>query len=279
MDKKFKFRYANEIAGGFVLTAVVLCLLGIVSAGRYQGWFEGKFSLKAIFVNSDGSPSKEGSFGLQEGNEVKIMNTKAGRVGKIMPISGGRMQATFIIQNRFKPFVSKDSVAMVQKIFELAGDAFVEIKPGKGATVGDGDVIECRKDEEMMVSAKNMLKKFENDILPMTEDVKQTLKHINGIAGSIEKGSGLAGTVVKDDEFAGDVRKMVKNMNALSSEAQSTLVETRKLVEGMQKHWMFRKYVEKTKEAELLVPMISGSGHGAFCGPIFVGTKYRKNSR
>ena len=36
MAKKFKFRYVNEIAGGFVILVAALLIVGVVVAGHAQ---------------------------------------------------------------------------------------------------------------------------------------------------------------------------------------------------------------------------------------------------
>jgi len=100
-QRPFKFRFASEIAGSFVLLALFLVLAGIVFAAHYQGWFEGTFTLKTKFT------TEEGSYGLQEGSEVRVRNAVAGKVGKIRPTADGGMELTFEIQKRFRRFVRK----------------------------------------------------------------------------------------------------------------------------------------------------------------------------
>ena len=39
MTQKFKFRYVNEIVGGFVLLVFLLLLVGVLLAGHAQHWF------------------------------------------------------------------------------------------------------------------------------------------------------------------------------------------------------------------------------------------------
>ncbi|MFC1497066.1 MlaD family protein [Verrucomicrobiota bacterium] len=254
MEKQFKFRHANELAGGFVVLVFALCLTGIFVAGHRQGWFEGKFVLKVRFVDADGSISEEGSFGLREGNEVRIMNTLAGRVGKIIPVEKGYIETTLIIRNSFKQYVRKDSTAKVKKMFGVAGDSHLSVEGGKGAPIAEGELLICVKDEEVMDKAKKMMAKVEEVVVPMLEQVQRILEHLNHITGQIEDGAGIAGSVVNDKQLDRDVKDTVKNLNGVMLETQSTLLETRRLVKGMQKHWIVRRYIEEGKEAELLLP-------------------------
>jgi hypothetical protein len=237
MSRPIKFRYANEIAGAFVIIALGLFVGGVFLAGRSQGWFEGKFELMADFATA------EGSFGLREGGEVWVMNTVAGRVAKIEPTGDGRMQGRLIIQNRYRPFIRTDSVARVKKKFGVAGDAYVDIEVGKGPEVVDGSVIPCIKDEELMEIARKTLEDLQEDVLPMIEDSKEILSHVNTISAAIASGEGLAGAAVNDPAMTAEVKEMLEGVNALVVASEDALHETTRLIKGAQKHWLIRKYV------------------------------------
>jgi phospholipid/cholesterol/gamma-HCH transport system substrate-binding protein len=246
--KPFKFRYTSEIAGAFVSLSVLLLVVAIFVAGHAQGWFERRFTLKTRF------DTEEGAFGLQEGNEVRIRNTLAGRVGKIMPIADGSMETTFTLKERFKPFLTRDSVAKIKKKFGVAGDSYVEIEKGKGALVEDGDFIVCKKDEEIMETAKKVLNDVQAVVLPLLDETKQILAHVNGIVGSVEEGDGLAGALLKDQKLSEEVKKTIDNVNFLLQDSQEALYETTRLIKGAQKHWLVRKYMEADKMAGYVAP-------------------------
>jgi phospholipid/cholesterol/gamma-HCH transport system substrate-binding protein len=299
MKRDFKFRHVDEIAGTFVICAIALFVLGVVLAGRSQGWFEGEFTLNVVFKTS------EGSFGLQEGAVVQVRNTVAGRVGKIMPTEGGMMGTTFVLKESFHPFVTEDSVAKVKKKFGVAGDSYVEIGRGSGAVVEDGGVIECAKDEELMEKAQLLLEELETSLVPMFEDFEKIVASVASILASVEEGEGVAGAVVKDSEMrddlielvahlegvaveaeslvaqAGallsndvsqivgdatvvadrakvlmqdDVTRIAGNMHGIQSELSRTLREGRRLIVGVQRHWLLRKYVKQDSETVPLVP-------------------------
>lgn len=239
MRKPFKFRYASELAGVFVIFALALLLIGVFLAGHSQGWFEGKFILKAKF------DTKSGSFGLKEGNEVIILSTPAGRVGYINPTSEGTMETTFIIKERFRQFVSQDSVARIKKKFVAAGDSFVEIESGDGPVINDGDYIKCEKDVEIMDKAEAILTDVQEVILPMVKEVQGILEHVNVILGDVEKGKGIAGSVVNDGKMSADIKDMIRNSNALIQESQTTFRESTRLIRAVQRSWLIRKYVKQ----------------------------------
>lgn len=249
MQRPFRFRYTSEIAGGFVILAVVLLVAGIFVAGHAQGWFERRFRVVTVFK------TEEGAFGLQEDSEVRIRNTKAGRVVRITPTADGQIKATFELKNRFRPFVRTDSVAKVGKKFGVTGDSFVEIVMGKGEPVADGAVIESRKDEEIMETARKALKDIQSVVVPMLDEVQGILKNVNGIVGNINKGEGVAGAVVTDKKLAGDVKDVVFNVNGLLLNSQEAVREITRLIKGAQKHWLVKKYIGEIKDTEFVAPV------------------------
>ncbi len=224
MEGPFKFRYASELAGGFVLLAILLLIVGIFIAGHAQGWFEGRFVLHTVFE------TEEGSFGLNEGDEVRIRDTVAGRVGKIIPNDSGDLETTFVILNRFKPFVHVESIARVKRMFGVTGDAFVEIAVGRGELVNDGDWIVCTKDEELMETAQQFIAEFKEVLLPLLEDFRQLIERSNRIAGGIDASEGMIGAMVRDEAMATDVKQIVRNMDSVLVQTRQTLDESHQLV-------------------------------------------------
>ncbi len=298
MNRPFKFRHVNEIVGTFTLIAVAMLVAGIYFAGRAQGWFEGSFRIHIVF------DSPEGSFGLQQGAEVQVQNTVAGRVGRIYPNEDGHMQTAVSIKNRFKPFITTDSVAKVKLRFAIAGDAFVDISRGTGAMIEDEAIIIGVKDEEILETVQNLISEFEAIAMPMLEEVQAMLVHVNAILTSVEESHGVAGAMVNDPEIKADITRMIANVEQLSGmsvalmdnevpallarvdrmagqvesmltnevrqavaeldplliESTLTLRESRRLLEGLQRHWLLRKYVPFEDTSRLAVDRRPAAG-------------------
>lgn len=252
MQKPFKFRYASEIAGVFVLLGLALAVGGILVSGQSQGWFERKFKLHSMF------DTEQGAFGLQEGNEVRIRNALAGRVDRIRPTEEGQLKATFIIQDKFRRLISKNATAKIKKKFGIAGDSFVEIGVAGGPRVEDGDFIVCKQDEEITEIARNVLTNLQQVVFPILNQAERTLENLNGIAGSINRGQGLIGSLVNDRELSDRVKDTVGNVNGVFVDSQETLREITRLVRGFQNHWLVKKYIEKPREPGFLVPLQAG---------------------
>ncbi len=314
MSQSYRFRYASEIAGGFVVLCVGLLIIGIYTAGHSQGWFQKKLILNVAF-----EPDK-GTYGLQEGAEVRILGTLAGWVGEIRPAEGRGMETSLILQGKFRKFVRVDSVALVKKKFEVAGDAYVDITLGSPVQplVKSGDTIKCAQDEALIAAARKMLDDFRAAAVPMLDELRGILSHVNGVTSQLEKREGVAGKLIGDPQWAADIEGIVKdirktasqlplmaakidgvmtnvealamslkdtaagfpkitegaagvvqdvhgvtggltgqvaNIQAVLLQAESMLRETQVLVEGVQKHWLVRKYIQEPDRTPLMAPL------------------------
>jgi phospholipid/cholesterol/gamma-HCH transport system substrate-binding protein len=314
MNRSYKFRYASEIAGGFVLLAAGLLIVGVYLAGHAQGWFQKKLVFKTEFKTG------EGTYGLQEGAEVRILGALAGRVGEILPASRGGMETTFVLQGKFATFVREDSIAKVKKKFEVAGDSFVELTLGSGdkPLLPSGSTIPCIRDEELIQAAKKMVDDFREAAVPMLDELKQILSHVNEITRQISSKEGTIGRLVGDPEWSKEVDGIVKDVRQTSGQlpavaaklggimkdvqrlaqtlnttadrfpalgqqagdavgnvktvtgsltgqvanvegvllqAESMLRETQRLIEGIQKHWLVRSYVDQEGATPMLAPL------------------------
>lgn len=316
MSQTYRFRYANEIAGGFVLLCLGLLILGIYAAGHAQGWFNKKLILKARFDED------KGTYGLQQGAEVRILGTVAGWVGEIVTSEERGMETSLILQGKFGKFIRVDSVAMVKKKFEVAGDAYVDITLGGKSQplLKSGDYIKCVQDVELIEAAKKMVADFRDAAMPMLDQVRAILAHVSNVTGQLEKKEGVAGKLIGDPQWAAEVQGIVTdvrqtaaqlplmaakidgmmtniqalavslkdtaagfpkitdgaagvvqdvrnvtggltgqvaNVQAVLLQAESMLRETQVLVEGVQKHWLIRKYIQEPDATPMMDPVPS----------------------
>jgi len=224
MPKPFKLRYVSEVAGFFVLVCVGVLIAGIYFAGHKQGWFEPKLILHAVFSTN------EGAFGLQKGAEIKILNAVAGTVTDVHPNESGEIEATFSIQGAYQRYVTVDSKALVKKKFEVAGDAYVVIEPGNRdqPVMQNGDRIVCEKDTEIVQILLDTLDELSTASLPAIKQLRMSLEELPGLTIQVEE----------------------------------TLHETEKLLEGLQRHWLLRRYVDQSELSELISPSEVGAMKG-----------------
>ena len=317
MAKKFKFRYVNEIVGGFVLLVFLLLLAGVVVAGRAQHWFDPMVEISLKFP-------KEGSLDLQKGAEVMLKGAKVGSVQDILVDEDGNITGSIRVRGSFMRFVRTDTVAWVQKKLVVTGDAFIVLAPDRDAKGEDlpsagaemprtGGEIVCKKDTEILQKleealdvlaqeAENTLRLVNSAILEYTlvaenlndpqGHLQQILANVNGLLDDVRKGEGIPAKVLNDPAMAKDVEDIVSqvqellvkinamaaelqkatakltpavdtlsgevdNLPAVVGDAQALMRETTALLEGLQKHWLLKKYMgsdDAVRSEEVLVP-------------------------
>ncbi len=307
MAKKFKFRYVNEIVGGFVLLVFLLLLAGVLVAGHAQHWFEAMYEINLKFP-------PEGSMELQKGGEVMLLGAKVGSVQDILVGDDGNISGTIRVRGPFMRFVKTDSIALVKKKLVVTGDAYIELTRGTGdALPREGGEIECVKDTEIMQMLEEALEELQKEaqktvalvdaaIAEYTAlaagmndpdgNLQRLLANSNGLLEDLRKGQGLPAKVLNDPAMAKDVedivaqvRDLMGKVNAMAADLQTVVAklppmadtvagevdnlpvvvgdsqalmrETTTLLDGLQKHWFLRKYMESddaVRSGEVLVP-------------------------
>ena len=172
MSRQFKFNYVYEITGAFVFIALSLFFLSIFFTARVQGWFEPAITFHTLFSTN------EGAFGLEQGSNIIIMNTRAGHISSIAPNKQGFLEAELKIKQTFHKFVLEDSIVVVKKKFALAGDAYIEIistdfsKP----VLKEYSYLKSSKDTEIMETVNDVLDDVREQLMPTLEKLKIALE-------------------------------------------------------------------------------------------------------
>ncbi len=260
MNTAFKFRYVNEITGVFVLLAAAALAAGIFFAGRAQGLFEPTFHLRAQFSTD------AGSFGLKRGAEVRIRDTAAGSVIRLEPDAEGNILGTFEIKESFHGFVRTSSRAVVRKTLVVAGDAYVEILVGsrQDPLLPHNAMIECAKDTEIIEQAAKLLDDLRAQAIPALEKLRQFLDQLPAVAAQTTGTLGAAETLLRQEAPAltkqtratlGAAEELLRREAPdLARQTQDTLRETQHILEGLQRHWLLRKYMPPPEHDLLLAP-------------------------
>lgn len=238
LDKTFKFRFVNEITGAFVLIAVAVLIAGIFLAGRAQGLFEPKFRLHTVFQ------AEEGSYGLKKGSEVKIRDTVAGSVIRINPTEDGTIEVIFELKASFHGFIRTNSAAVVKKTLIVAGDSFVDISIGnrQAPMMPDGSMIACTPDKDITKQALLVLEELRTKLLPTLDKVNAVLDELPALTVQTRK-------TLHEGEVL-----LHENVPSLLIQAQDTMRASQVLIEGLQRHWLLRKYIENQENGPLISP-------------------------
>ncbi|MCX6353962.1 MAG: MlaD family protein [Candidatus Aureabacteria bacterium] len=236
-DTTFKFRFVNEITGAFVLLAIAVLIAGIFMAGRAQGLFEPKFRLHAIFQ------AQEGTYGLKKGSEVRILNTAAGSVTHIRPTAEGTIEAAFELKSSFHGFVRTDSVAVVRKTLIVTGDSYVDISIGNlhEPLMSDGSLIPCTPDKGITEQAQLILEELRTRALPTLEKLNAVLDELPALTEQTRK------TLHEHEVLLQALSR--EDIHGQLAQFRDTMRTTQVLFEGLQRHWLFRGYMQNPKSA------------------------------
>ncbi len=318
MAKKFKFRYVNEIVGGFVLLVFLLLLAGVIVAGHAQHWFEAKYVIGLKFP-------AEGSMELQKGAQVMLKGAQVGSVLDIQVGDDDQITGSIRVRGPFMRFVRTDTVAWVKKKLVVTGDAFIELGPDKDPVTGEdlpvagaelprtGGEISCKQDTEIIQVLMDSLEAIRKEAINTLSlvngaiaeymalggtlndpdgSLQQLLANLNGLLEDIRKGPGIPAKILNDPAMAKDVenivaevQKILAKLNAMAADLQATVAklpamadtvggevdnlpavvgdaqalmrESTALLDGLQKHWLLRKYMgsdDAVRSEEVLVP-------------------------
>ena len=235
---RFTNRYVNQIAGIFVLLALLFSGVGIYMAGRAQHWFERTITINLLLPEA-------GCYGLKPGAVVMVMGTEAGEVAAIHIRADDRMTASMAVRQGFTRFIGTDSCATIKKTLGMAGDAFVEISGPRGQPLTEDALIETAVDRAFNEMLEETLGQIRDDVLPAIRMIRlaaerhaqlvanlndpafKTLETLNSIATKIDKGDGLANRLLADKKMADNVSNMTDRVNVTLGDIAAAARELR----------------------------------------------------
>lgn len=109
----------EKLAGLFVFITAILLLTALIMIGRGKDWFKRHVTYYTTFTES---------YNLKEDADVKLLETKIGRVQEISLLRD-RVRVKLIILEDYAPRIRLGSVATV-KSPTLIGSEYISIKPG-----------------------------------------------------------------------------------------------------------------------------------------------------
>jgi phospholipid/cholesterol/gamma-HCH transport system substrate-binding protein len=241
MAKPFNLRYVNEIAGAFVLGAVVLCIGAIFVVGRAQRWFTPVRTMTLVLP-------AEGSLGLERGASVMVLGTSAGTVNDITVSEDGRMLATIDVRADFMRFIRANSIAIIRRTFGV-GDAYVEISRGTGPALPTFQpAIKAIADAGPTQAVEQLTTAVREEVVPTLRELRvslleyrklaaslqdpngalqASLVHFQSIAADMDKGDGLAGRLLRDPGMADKAQALLDRLNSSAEQTQQLIAELR----------------------------------------------------
>jgi phospholipid/cholesterol/gamma-HCH transport system substrate-binding protein len=255
----------NIRLGIFVVTGVVLLVLGLYFIGSNKNIFGSTITLYAKFTNVAG---------LQEGNNVRYAGIDVGTVNKIEIVNDTTIRVSLTIEDKLKNVIRKNSIASVGTD-GLMGNRLININPGDpdAGLVSEGDTlysVGAVNTEQMLrtlqITNENMsiisvnLKNITNNIgrsrgtlykllldttlaerfyntINNVESVSENLHDItvdlSDVSGDMKQGKGIMGTLLKDTLLASDFKEAVRLVKESGEKLNSSTADLKSILQKM----------------------------------------------
>ncbi len=198
----------NVLLGIFVITGMIIFVLGVYFIGERQNLFGNTTRIHSVFKNVSG---------LQLGNNVRYAGVNVGTVKGITILNDTSIAVDMVIDDKTIALIKKNSQATIGSD-GLVGSMIINIIPGNsGSTqyVKAGDTIPSIS----KIATADMLTTLnitnENAAL-LTADLLK-------ITTAINKGEGVLGALIKDDSMSIDFKQSITNLNNTSGAALNTI--------------------------------------------------------
>jgi phospholipid/cholesterol/gamma-HCH transport system substrate-binding protein len=218
-----RVRYTNEWVGALVIAAVALLLIAALQAGVLRDWFKPTEELRLVLPEA-------GVAGLQAGDDVEILGTRAGRVERVVLDPNQQMYAMLQIDEQATAFIRRDSKAVIRRRFGVAGASFVDISRG---TSDEMDwtyaVIEATTERAPSDSVSALIDEVRQKVFPILDNAGRVTQGLAEIVERVNRGEGNLGRLMVDQTLVQQTEATVASardattaLNALMAELQKS---------------------------------------------------------
>lgn len=224
-----QLRQINRAVGAFVIIAAAIGVLFVLQAASLQRWLRPGARISIMLP-------RDGSFGLKEGGEVRMLGTGVGRITRVSIDDTGRMIAVAEVRDEFARFIRPDSQAIIRKTFGVAGDSFLDISRGSAPPTDLALLtLDAKPDAAPTDAIQQVVTELQTRIVPAIEEVRaavrtwtqvgeglsdpqgefrQTLHNVQAITRGLEEGRGLAGRLLTDETIATGIINLLSDLDA-----------------------------------------------------------------
>lgn len=222
-SSKFKVRLGMFVAGGFVIFAIAIFLIG-----RQKNLFNPVFNVNTTFYNVSG---------LQVGNTVRFSGINVGTVDQIRIINDSTVRVDMIIQKDIQKFIKSDCLATIGSE-GIIGDRVLNITQGSAEA-------EMVKDREYLTSVEPVETDAIMKSLSVTaENAEIITDQLAEIMVNINQGEGTLGRLIQDTTIAENINKTIINLKSSSKGLDQNM-------EAAKSNFLLRGFFKKKqKEAE-----------------------------
>lgn len=210
--------FSNTKLGLFVVVGLGFLILLLYMIGRNRSLFGSTFEAKAHFQNVQG---------LVPGNNVRYAGIQVGTVDKISILDDGRIEVSFLIENKMKTHIRKNAGVHIATD-GLMGNKVLEITPtaGEAPLIETGDILENRLSANMDEMI-NTLSGTNNDLAVIAAELKTTMTRINSSTALWE--------LLNDNSLSQHINASFANLRSVTAKANGMVDELGGLVANVKK--------------------------------------------
>jgi phospholipid/cholesterol/gamma-HCH transport system substrate-binding protein len=217
----------NWKLGLFIVSGLVLLVLGLVFIGKQKNLFVSVFQLKAIFNNVSG---------LKSGNNIRFGGIAIGTVEGIQLLTDTSVLVNMSIKSEVRKFIKQDATASIGSD-GLVGDRVVIISPGtmNREPVKDNEVIAAHTPVETEQILEGLKTSADNAAL-ITQQLAE-------VAYKVNHGRGIIGRLLGDSSLG-------NNLNATMVNLKKGTAGLDENMEAAKHNFLLRGYFKKKKKEE-----------------------------
>jgi phospholipid/cholesterol/gamma-HCH transport system substrate-binding protein len=231
-----RVRHTDEWIGLLVIAAFAVLIAAIMQAGLLRDWFKPVSSLRLILPES-------GVAGLEVGASVEVLGTRAGTIRKIVIDPNQQMYALADIDEQAKPFIRRDSAAVIRRQFGLAGAAFVDISRGTQTEMDwTYAVLNATAERAPTDSISALIDEVRSKVFPILDNVGNATKSLADVMDRVNKGEGNIGHLLKDETLSQQIEatvasahQSVEGLNVILGQLQQTATQVHGITTGVGK--------------------------------------------
>ncbi len=168
----------------FVVLALIIVVAAILQSAFLEDLFRPQQKLRILLPES-------GISGLAPGATVDVLGTPAGAVEEIVIRPDESFYALVKIDERWTPFIRRDSRVLIQRQFGIAGAAYLEITRGKGAPLDwDYAVLSVDPASVSSESVNDLLAQVRDRALPVVEETHRAITALADLIESLNNPEG-----------------------------------------------------------------------------------------
>ncbi len=213
--------------GIFIVSGLVLLVLGLYFIGKQKNLFVSVFQLKAVFNNVSG---------LKVGNNVRFGGIAVGTVEGIQLVTDTSVLVNMSIKNEVRKFIKQDASASIGSD-GLVGDRVVLISPGTSGK----DVV---KDNEILVShAPVETEQILAGLKTSADNAAIITQQLAEVAYKVNHGHGIISRLLGDSSLGNNLNATMVNLKKGSAGLSENM-------EAAKHNFLLKGYFKKKKKEE-----------------------------